>query len=227
MKKCAKCFELKSEEFFFKDNSSKTGFSSYCKLCIKERYNLKNPIIINNDLSNQEWVPILNYEDLYHVSNFGLVKSLEKIVYCKWGNKKILRERILKNSEKINDYVNVTLSKNGKIKRIPVHRLIAVAFIPNPEKKPFVNHINGIKNDNRIENLEWCTASENMIHAFKTKLQIPLKGTDLKHSKLTEKQVLEIRKIGKSEKLKNLAFKYKVSIDTISCIILRKTWKHI
>jgi len=74
------------------------------------------------------------------------------------------------------------------------HRLVAIAFIPNPKNKPFVNHINGIKNDNRIENLEWVTASENTKHAYKIGLHSQL-GERNASSKLTTEQVLEIKRL--------------------------------
>jgi hypothetical protein len=65
----------------------------------------------------------------------------------------------------------VDLCKNGKKKTFLVHRLVATAFIPNPDNKPYINHINGNKTDNRLENLEWCTQSENMKHSYRTGLQ--------------------------------------------------------
>ena len=72
-------------------------------------------------------------------------------------------------------YAYVTPSKNNKAKRLNIHRAVAIAFIPNPEKKETVNHINGIKHDNRVENLEWATRSENEKHAWATGLKTPSK----------------------------------------------------
>jgi hypothetical protein len=69
-----------------------------------------------------------------------------------------------------NGYLRVSLSSNNKFKKYLIHRLVAESFIENMENKPFVNHINGNKSDNRLENLEWCNNSENMIHAYKTGL---------------------------------------------------------
>lgn len=86
--------------------------------------------------------------------------------------------RLFKQTKINNGYLIITTSINGKRKAISSHRLIATSWIPNPLNKPQVNHINGIKDDNRVENLEWCTASENGLHAFRTGLSIQPKGKD-------------------------------------------------
>ena len=107
------------------------------------------------------WKDIEGYENKYQVSNLGNVKSLET-----WtGDKYIRREKILKNMVYGNGYYYVCLSKNGKVKKYKVNRLVAQAFIPNPDNKPFTNHIDGDKLNNNVDNLEWCTQSENMKHA--------------------------------------------------------------
>ena len=121
---------------------------------------------------------IKGYEGLYQVSNLGNVKSLPK------GDGNGNKERILKfdNSNKTNTttYLRVTLSGNGKTKRFSVHRLVAEAFIPNPDNKPHVNHIDNNGENNTVANLEWCTHSENMVHAQK---QGRLPNTNMKAAK--------------------------------------------
>lgn len=105
------------------------------------------------------WKDIAGYESLYQVSNLGIVKRLQ--------GKSCLIQRILKNKIKKNGYLYLCLCKDGKVIHFHVHRLVAAAFIPNPENKPDVNHLNCIKADNTVHNLEWCTKSENAIHALK------------------------------------------------------------
>ena len=121
------------------------------------------------------WKDVKGYEGQYKVSNLGNVKSLKYLHHNK--------EAIIKGGIKKTGYRQVILSKNYKNKYVSVHRLVAEAFIPNPLNKPQINHINGNKLDNRVGNLEWCTGSENVIHAYKTGLQIPKTAENNLYSK--------------------------------------------
>lgn len=106
------------------------------------------------------WKDIKGYEGLYQISNMGRVKSLLKVT--KFGNRlKVNEEMILKPALGKRGYYVVSLNHNGKSKTFTIHRLIAEAFIPNPQNKEFIDHINTIKTDNRIENLRWVTSKEN------------------------------------------------------------------
>ena len=111
----------------------------------------------------EEWREIEGYEGLYLVSNQGNVRSLN---YRHTG-----KIRNLKPQKDKKGYLAIGLCRNGGLKWGKIHRLVASAFIPNPENKPQVNHINGNKADNRAENLEWATDSENIRHAYKTGLK--------------------------------------------------------
>lgn len=109
-----------------------------------------------------------------------------------------------------------------------ISRLVAECFIPNPENKPEVNHKNGIKTDNRVENLEWATRSENQKHAFSTGLQKPNLGENAGGSKLTNSLVAEIRKRYKlGSKLTHIAKDFGMSHTAIHYIVNNKTWKHL
>lgn len=111
----------------------------------------------------ETWKDIENYEGYYQISNYGRVKSLERYRYI-GKNLQLVKNKILK-TRLWKGYINVKLNTNSsheKEKVFAIHRLVAIAFIPNPESKPCVNHINGIRDDNRIENLEWVTIKENV-----------------------------------------------------------------
>lgn len=101
------------------------------------------------------WKPIGGYEGLYEVSNMGRIKSFYNS-----------EERILKKSKTTTGYWKIELRKNKIRKSFKVHRLVAFAFIANPENKPYINHIDGNPLNNKVDNLEWCTQHENLVHAY-------------------------------------------------------------
>ncbi len=112
------------------------------------------------------WKDIPGYEGHYQVSNLGSVKSIERLRRTKGTGITKVCERIVKPTIDKFGYCKVCLFKNGKRKYCKPHRLVAIAFIPNPDNKPEVNHKDGNKTNNNVSNLEWNTASENMRHAF-------------------------------------------------------------
>lgn len=120
------------------------------------------------------WKDVVGYEGLYKVSNLGEVKS---VVYFNHANNVIYpRNRKLKHSINSRGYHRVCLYNKTKGKRrVRVHRLVAEAFIPNPNNLPEVNHIDGDKNNNSVGNLEWCTHQYNMQEACRLGLVIPPK----------------------------------------------------
>lgn len=113
----------------------------------------------------EQWKPIPEYESFYLISSFGRVKRLASIVKHPSGGNKKCRERILKN-DPTRKYIQFTFCKYGTRKNMMVHRLVAEAFISNPENKPCVNHLDGNPMNNHVTNLEWATYSENEKHSY-------------------------------------------------------------
>lgn len=149
---------------------------------------------------SEMWKPIEGYEGIYEVSASGRVRNVKKA------------GRMMTGSTVTHGYKAVTLHKNGCGKMMLVHRIVAEHFIPNPENKPQVNHINGNKADNRVENLEWATAQENLTHAMRT---------GLIHSQMAKPQPAELMirlREGKGWSQQELADKAGVGIYTVqSC----------
>lgn len=149
------------------------------------------------------WIDISGYEGLYQVSNLGRVKSCEKIVPHYKGGDRLLKELIRKPVTDKDGYMVIDLYKEGKGKLYKVHRLVGIAFIPNEEGKKAINHKNGIKNDNNVNNLEWCTDSENQRHAFRIGLKKPqINGEKavMMYSKGTGEFVMEFNSISNASK---------------------------
>jgi len=127
------------------------------------------------------WKDIPGYEGFYKISNTEKIKSIDRVICSfdpRWGKYKNTRYygRELKFITDRDGYYQVSLCKNGSQKEKKVHRLIAECFLDTVDGKTQVNHKNGIKTDNRVENLEWCTAEENNIHAKENNLLNPNKG---------------------------------------------------
>ncbi len=176
------------------------------------------------------WKDIKGHENLYQISNYGNVRSLDRYIIIKEKNKPTPYKRYYKGKRKIPSivtcgYLSVALYNKTIRKTILVHRLVGKAFIPNPENKPEINHKNTIKTDNRVGNLEWSTCKENMNHADKMGLR-KIRGEDNGNSKLNSLQIRVIRKT-KGLTTRELAKIFNIGQSAISCILRKKTWKHI
>ena len=164
----------------------------------------------------EEWLSVKGYAGVYEVSNRGDVRRVGgKILSPKPGK---------------NGYKTVTLQLNGYGKKYLVHRLVAEAFIPNPEDKPYVNHIDADKTNNSVSNLEWATAAENIRHAYNNNLIHQNRGEDNVQCKLSEEDVKWIKaNVIKGDKefgCKALAKKFGVTEPHVCCIVNGKKRKH-
>jgi hypothetical protein len=161
------------------------------------------------------WKEIKGYEGLYKISNKGNIYGIKF--------KKIKIATVGKRG-----YYVINLYKNGKGKTIPIHRLLAINFIPNPKKKATVNHIDGNKLNNDLLNLEWSTYLENNTHALKEGLRKPTIGENKTNSILTEQQVRIIKYANKfGTRQTDLAKIFNIGRSTSNSICTNVTWKHV
>lgn len=165
-------------------------------------------------LYTEEWKEV-EYSPNYSVSSFGRVRNNK--------SGKILSDRISCG------YKHVLLYKRGITKDFRVHRLVAKAFIPNPDELPEVNHIDGNKINNTVENLEWCTPSQNQLHAYRIGLQVHVHGSGHFAAKISEKDVLLIRKMYKVDKIHQwkIGEKFGINQQNVSLICSGKAWAHV
>lgn len=188
-----------------------------------KNYSLENIIEeINGIVYVEQWKPINGYELLYSISNFGRVKALAAI---KTHGKNICKckEKILKQGIVRGGYCCVKISNGFDSKNFSVHRLVAKYYIPNPNNLPEVNHLFGLKCDNRETQLEWVTKAQNMKHSVENGFHP--KGEKNGRSKLSENQVKEILSLKLSHGV--IAKIYGVSKPTIQSIKIKRNWKHI
>ena len=175
------------------------------------------------------WRNVQDYEGLYQISNLGRIKRL-----AYWHNvgikniKKIYKqERILKQSRDSSGYKQVCLTKNSKKKSYSIHKMMAIAFIPNLENKEQVNHKDGNKINNIIDNLEWCTYHENLRHA----MNHDLRAIGEKHgaAKLKNDDVLYIYKTFKNgeKTIQQLCKMFNMSYASIRDITVKRYWKNL
>ena len=169
-------------------------------------------------LLGEEWRDVGGYEGLYQVSNLGRIRSFHN----QYG-------RVLKPIRTTDGYSQVTLTKKGNQTFVRLHVLIARAFIPNVENKPQVNHIDGNRQNCRVDNLEWVTPKENIQHAYRTGLA--KSGPNHSRSLLTAEQVRYIRRVYKKGDpefgMGALGRKFGVHIGVIYGVIHRKTYKNV
>ena len=169
-------------------------------------------IYMARTMAHMNWKPLFDY---YEVSDTGLVRSIDRLVHGNKHSEYLKKGKIHRG--RINDWGYHDVLLNRKLHR--VHRLVAEHFIPNPENKPQVNHKNGIKMDNRVENLEWVTPSENCLHAVRNGLRRYDTGHKHPMAKLTSEQAEQIRKAtGPRGLIKKLAKEFGVGRNTIRAI---------
>ena len=170
----------------------------------------------------EQWKPVVGYEETYEVSDRGRVKRIK-------DSENTYAGRILKLIQESRGYLYVNLCQNGQRARWLVHRLVAFAFIPVVDGKPHINHKDGIKTNNKVSNLEWCTPAENVDHMCRTGLRKNYAKADNHYrAKFSSEIVLEIRKL-RSEgwKQQELADRFDTTQPQISAILSRTNWASV
>lgn len=185
----------------------------------------------------EQWKDIAGYEGRYRISSLGRVYSVPRVVMRKHKGKLVAQPwkgGVLVWTEgraRKNIYIILPLRKEGKSKSFYIHRLVAETFLPNPDNLREVNHKDLDKSNNHVDNLEWVSSATNKRHAVNSGVNFnpsPKKGEDCGASKLTEKEVRQIRKRhAKGETAVSLAAAFNVTKTNIRYIIRRLTWKHV
>lgn len=178
-------------------------------------------------MDNEIWKDINGYEGFYQASNMGRIRSLDRKIYCRGFKKqKTSKGRILSTKKTAGLYPKVTLSVNGQVKYFKVHKLIAKTFLEQTSSKHQVNHLDGDKTNNNLENLAWVSAKENIAHARTSGLIIDKPRKGIRRLNLAEVVFFKI--------MKEEGFSYQrigdildVSRCTVSDAVTGRTWKHL
>ena len=171
---------------------------------------------MNEEMPEERWAPIPGFEGWYDASDLGNVRRMKAYATTFIG-------RILKVDTSA-DYYRVTLSKNNEQHRFTVHGLVAMTFLGDCPDGKQINHIDGVKTNNRADNLEYVTSSENQQHAYDTNLRIPPRGETQGLSKLTEKNVHEMRSLFGLEPYKTIAARFGVTASNVCMIATGRSW---
>ena len=177
---------------------------------------------------NEEWKAVQGFEGAYEVSSLGQVRSLDRLITSSDQRQWVQRGRLLVIDYNHNGgYGTLQLCLHNRPKRYLVHRLVAIAFLPNPDNLPEVNHRSGIKTDNRKTNLEWALRQGNIDHAVSTGL-IANKGSLNSQAKLDEATVRKMRRMrADGMSIREIAIATGATPRNVRNIVSYVSWKHL
>lgn len=171
----------------------------------------------------ETWLPAPDYEESYEVSNFGNVRSIDRVSGARRG---LIKGQLLKSHIDLRGYLKVRLYKDSKYTPKSVHRLVARAFISNPDSLSQINHIDGDKLNNYADNLEWTDNSGNQLHAYRNNLQPSRQGIGNGRVKLTDSKVTEFKLLYNSGKsTREAAVLLGINLYIARQIVSNRIWK--
>lgn len=227
MKVCTKCKEEKNVSLFNINRKSKDGYSYHCKECHSSYVKRKNILNVVPEFPNGMIISnLIDFKKYigYAVDLYGHIWS------CKTNKKGYYKcwER-MNETLSHNGYVRIGLyDYTGELKHFPLHRIVAISFIPNPNNKIEINHRDCCKTNNHVNNLEWCTHSENILHSVRMGTHPDNRGEKHGMSKLKDMDIPEIFNLNtQGVSKKKIGVKFNVSPSTICAILKRKKYKHV